>query len=111
MILKNKGRAICRYNENEVLPNVEGVVGKQKYRTDRREILNRDIHHALHADLMEHIYRTYIQPSIEFSRDDLFDESDEDSHMFFNNEDFDDENDVRETEEEDEVDDEDDDSE
>ncbi|KAL7590059.1 hypothetical protein Lser_V15G39712 [Lactuca serriola] len=26
MILEDEGRAICRYNENEVLPNVEGVV-------------------------------------------------------------------------------------
>ena len=57
MILEDEGRAICRYNENEDLPNVEGVaVGTQKYRMNRREVHNRDIHHALRADLVEHIY-------------------------------------------------------
>ena len=35
MILEDEGRAICRYNENEVLPNVEGVVvGTQEYRVN-----------------------------------------------------------------------------
>ncbi|KAL7613966.1 hypothetical protein Lser_V15G07147 [Lactuca serriola] len=112
MILKDEGRAICRHNENEVLPNVEGVaVGTQEYRANRREVHNRDIRHALRADLVEHVYKNHIQPPIEFSHDDLFDESDENSDMFVESEDSDYESDVRENDEDDEVDDEDDDSE
>ncbi|CAI9271330.1 unnamed protein product [Lactuca saligna] len=89
MILEDEGRAICRYNENEVLPNVEGVaVGTQEYRANRGEVHNHVIHHAIRADLVEHLYRAHIQPPIEFSHDDLFDESDEDSDMFVESEDF-----------------------
>ncbi|KAL7605017.1 hypothetical protein Lser_V15G17409 [Lactuca serriola] len=97
MILEDEGRAICRYNENEVLPNVEGVVVfTQEYRVTRREVHNRDIHQALHADLVEHIYRAHIQPSHELSHDDLFDESDDDSNMFVESEDSDYESDAGE---------------
>ncbi|CAI9301908.1 unnamed protein product [Lactuca saligna] len=111
MILENKGRAICRYNQNEVLPNIEGVaVGMQKYRANGREVHNRDIHHALCTDSVEHVYRAHNQPPIEYWHDDLFDESDEDSDMFVESKDFDDESDVQENDEDDEVDDEDDDS-
>ncbi|KAL7603965.1 hypothetical protein Lser_V15G19236 [Lactuca serriola] len=109
MILENVGRAICRYNENEVLPNVEGVaVGTQEYRVNRREVHNHDIHHTLRADLVEHIYRTHIQPPLEFPHDDLFDESDEDSDMFVESEDSDNESDAGENDEDDQGDDEDD---
>ncbi|CAI9277349.1 unnamed protein product [Lactuca saligna] len=105
-------RAICWYSEKEVLPNVEGVtVGTQEYWANRIKVHNRDIHHALCADLVEHVYRTHIQPPIEFSHDDLFDESDEDSYMFVESEDSDDKSDAQENNEDDEVDDEDDDSE
>ncbi|XP_023743030.1 uncharacterized protein LOC111891185 [Lactuca sativa] len=97
MILEDEGRAICRYNENEVLPNDEGVVvGTQEYRVNRREVHNRNIHHALRVDLVEHIYKAHIQPPLEFSHDDLFDESDEDSDMFVESEDSDDESDAGE---------------
>ncbi|XP_042752034.1 uncharacterized protein LOC122194835 [Lactuca sativa] len=112
MILEDEGRAICRYNENEVLPNVEGeVVGTQEYRVNRREVHNRDIHQALRADLVEHIYRAHIQPPHELSHDDLFDESDENYDMFVESENFDDESDVGENDADDQGDDEDDDSE
>ncbi|KAL7607230.1 hypothetical protein Lser_V15G14986 [Lactuca serriola] len=104
-------RAICRYNENEVLPNVEGVaVATQEYRVNRREVHNRDIHQALHADLVEHIYRAHIQPPYELSHDDLFDESDEDSDMFIESVDSDDESDAGENDADDQGDDKDDDS-
>ncbi|CAI9288268.1 unnamed protein product [Lactuca saligna] len=112
MILEDEGRAICRYNENEVLPNVKGVVvDTQEYRANRREVHNRDIHHALRVDLVEHVCNTHIQPPIEFSYDDLFDKSDEDSDMFVESEDSGDESDAQENDEDNEVDDEDDDSE
>ncbi|CAI9260394.1 unnamed protein product [Lactuca saligna] len=112
MILEDEGRAICQYNENEVLPNVERVViGTQEYRVNRREVHNHDIHHALHADLVEHIFGAHIQPPLEFSHDDLFDESDEDSDMFVDSEDSNDESDAGENDEDDQGDDEDDDSE
>ncbi|XP_023762982.1 uncharacterized protein LOC111911436 [Lactuca sativa] len=111
-VLKRRceGRAICRYNENEVLPNVEGVaVGTQEYRVNRREVHNRDIHQALRDDLVEHFYRAHIQPPYELSHDDLFDESDEDSDMFVESEDSDDESDTGENDADDQGDDEDDD--
>ncbi|XP_023743492.1 uncharacterized protein LOC111891662 [Lactuca sativa] len=112
IILEDEGRTIFRYNKNEVFSNVEGVtVGTQEYMENRREVHNRDIHHALHADLVEHVYRAHIQPPIEYCHDDLFDESDEDFDMFVKSEDFDDESDVQENDEDDEIDDEDDDSE
>ncbi|KAL7608659.1 histone chaperone rtt106-like [Lactuca sativa] len=77
-------RAICRYNENEVLPNVEGVaVGTQEYKG------------------------SYSAP-LEFSHDDLFDESDDDSDMFVESEDSDDESHAGENDEDDQDDDEDD---
>ncbi|KAL7600055.1 hypothetical protein Lser_V15G26946 [Lactuca serriola] len=102
MIIEDERRAICRYNENEVLPNVEGVViGTQEYGVNRREVHNRDIHHALRAVLVEHIYRAHIQPPLEFSHDDLFDESDEDSDMFVESEDSDDKSDAEENDEDD----------
>ncbi|CAI9279633.1 unnamed protein product [Lactuca saligna] len=108
MILEDEERVICRYNENEVLPNVEGIaVGTQEYRANRREVQNRDIHHALRVDLVEYIYRAHIQPPIEFSHDDLVDESDEDYDIFVESKDSDDESDVRENDEDDEVDDDD----
>ncbi|KAL7583944.1 hypothetical protein Lser_V15G42967 [Lactuca serriola] len=99
MILEDEGRTICRYNENEVLPNVEGVaVGTQEYRVNIREVHKRDLHQALRADLVEHIYRAHVQPPQELSYDDdLFDESDEDSDMFVESEDSDDESDAGET--------------
>ncbi|CAI9278057.1 unnamed protein product [Lactuca saligna] len=98
MILEDEGRAICRYNENEVLPNVEGVaVGTQEYRVNKREVHNRDLHQALRADLVENIYRAHVQPSQElFYDDNLFDESDEDSDMFVESEDSEDESDAGE---------------
>ncbi|XP_023752086.2 uncharacterized protein LOC111900429 [Lactuca sativa] len=113
MILEDEGRAICRYNENEVLPNVEGVaVGTQEYRVNRRKVHNRDLHQALRADLVEHIYRAYVHPPQELSYDDdLFDESDEDSHMFVESEDSDNESDAGENDADDVGEDEDDDSE
>ncbi|XP_023758998.1 uncharacterized protein LOC111907463 [Lactuca sativa] len=49
-------------------------------------------------------------PSIKYCDDDLFGESDDDSDMFVENKDSDDENDVQENDEDDEVDNEDDDS-
>ncbi|CAI9302279.1 unnamed protein product [Lactuca saligna] len=113
MILEDEGREICRYNENEVLPNVEGVaIGTQEYRVNRREVHNRDLHQALRADLVEHIYRAHIHPPQELSYDDyVFDESDEDSDMFVESEDSDDESDVGENDADDQGEDEDDDSE
>ncbi|CAI9282155.1 unnamed protein product [Lactuca saligna] len=113
MILEDEGRAICRYNENEVLPNIEGVaVGTQEYWVNRREVHNRDFHQALRADLVEHIYRAHVQPPQELSYDDdLLDESDEDSDMFVESEDFDDESDAGENDADDLGEDEDDDSE
>ncbi|XP_052622373.1 uncharacterized protein LOC128127733 [Lactuca sativa] len=101
MIFEDEGRGICRYNENEVFPDVEGVVvGTQEYRANKREVHNHDIHHILRADLVEYIYRAHIQPPIEFSRDDLFDESDKDSNLFFESEDSDYKSDVQENEKE-----------
>lgn len=112
MILEDEGRAICRYNENEGLPNVEGVaVGTQEYRMNRREVHNRDIHQTLRAYLVDHIYMTHIQPPHKLSHDDLFDESDEDSDMFVESEDSADKSDVGENDANDQGEDEDDDSE
>ncbi|XP_023769787.2 uncharacterized protein LOC111918343 [Lactuca sativa] len=106
-ILEDEGRAICRYNENEVLPNVEGVaVGTQEYRVNRREVHNCDIHQALRVAFVDHIYRAHIQPPHELSHNDLFDESDEDSDI----EDSDDESDAGENDADDQGDNENDDS-
>ncbi|CAI9280777.1 unnamed protein product [Lactuca saligna] len=67
IILEDKRRAICQYNENKGLPNVEGVtVGTQEYMENRREVYDCDIHHALHVDLVEHIYRAHIHPPTEY---------------------------------------------
>ncbi|KAL7584716.1 uncharacterized protein LOC111878193 [Lactuca sativa] len=109
---QNEGRAICRYNENEVLPNVEGVVVRtQEYRVNRR-VHNRDLHQALRVDLVEHNYRAHVQLPQELSYDDdLFNELDEDSDMFVESEDSDDESDVGENDADDLGEDEDDDSE
>ncbi|CAI9261885.1 unnamed protein product [Lactuca saligna] len=74
------------------------TVGARSYevkRVNRREVHNHDIHHALRADLVEYIYRAHIQPPLEFHRGDLLDESDEDSDMFVESEDFDNESDAR----------------
>ena len=97
MILEDERRTICRYNENEVLPNVEGVaVGTQEYKANRKEVHNHNIHHTPRVDLVEHIYRAHIQPPLEFSHEDVFDESDEDTNMFVDSEDSDDESDAEE---------------
>ena len=94
MILEDEWRAICWYNENEVLLNIEEiVVGTQEYRANRKEIHDHDIHHVLCADLVEHVYRTQIQSDIKYWHDDLFDESDEDSDMFVEVDDADDDDD------------------
>ncbi|CAI9297699.1 unnamed protein product [Lactuca saligna] len=80
-------------------------------RANRREVHNRDIHHTLRANLVEQVYMAHIQPLIEYWHDDLSEESDEDSDMFVENEDSDDESGVQENDKNNEVDDEDDDSE
>ncbi|CAI9298423.1 unnamed protein product [Lactuca saligna] len=83
MILKDEGIVICQYEENEVWPNIEGVVvGTQEYRTNRTEAHDHDIQQSLHADLVEYIYKAHIQSEIEYWHNDLFDESDEDSDLF-----------------------------
>ncbi|CAI9291441.1 unnamed protein product [Lactuca saligna] len=87
------------------------VIGTQEYKANRRELHNHDIHHALRADLVEHVYMTHIQPPIEYCYDDLFDKSDDDFDMFVESQDSDDEGAVQENDEDYEVDDEDDDSE
>ncbi|CAI9262082.1 unnamed protein product [Lactuca saligna] len=67
MILEDEGRAICRYNVNEVLPNVEGVaIGTQEYMANRKELHDHDIHHALLVNLVEHVYRAHIQSQTEY---------------------------------------------
>ncbi|XP_023762362.1 uncharacterized protein LOC111910771 [Lactuca sativa] len=110
--VKRRRKSDMPIQRNEVLPNVEGVVvGTQEYRVNRREVHNRDIHQALRADLVEHIYRAHIQPPHELSHDDLFDESDEDSDMFVESEDCDDESDSGENDADDQGEDGDDDSE
>ncbi|KAL7605707.1 hypothetical protein Lser_V15G18074 [Lactuca serriola] len=87
---------------------IKGVAVAQEYSVNRREVHNRNVHHALRADLVEHIYKVHIQPPLEFSHDDLFDESNEDSDMFVESEDSDDESDAGENDEDDQDDDEDD---
>lgn len=83
MILEDEGRVICRYDENKVFQNVDGVViGMQEYRANRREIHDRDIHYSLSTNLVERIFRAHIQPNADYWYADLFDESDEDSDMF-----------------------------
>ncbi|CAI9269519.1 unnamed protein product [Lactuca saligna] len=113
MILEDEGRAICRYNEKEVLPNVEGIaVGTKDYRANRSEVYDYDIPHALRANLKEHVYMAHIQPPTEYWHGDLFDESYKDSDMFvvIENSDDEDENDVDENYDDDDVNYEDDDS-
>nr|KAJ0197660.1 hypothetical protein LSAT_V11C700380240 [Lactuca sativa] len=94
MILKDEKRAICRYNENEVLPNVERVaIGMQEYKTNKKKVHDGDIYHALRSDLMKHIYKAHIQSQTEYWHDNLFDESDGNLDMFIEDHDDVDEDD------------------
>ena len=65
IIFEAEERVIYRYNENEVLPNVEGVtIGTEEYRANKSEVYHRDIHHAFRADLVEHVYVGLVSKSI-----------------------------------------------
>nr|KAJ0209706.1 hypothetical protein LSAT_V11C400186250 [Lactuca sativa] len=53
MILEDEGKKICCYNENESLPNAEGVChGSETYTLNRAEVYDRVGHHNLRADLV-----------------------------------------------------------
>ncbi|CAI9264199.1 unnamed protein product [Lactuca saligna] len=84
MILENEGKTIFRYNENENLPNVEGVgIGSETYIATRWEVYDQRGHHNLRADLVEHIFNARTSPVIDdFVEDDLFDDTDIKSILF-----------------------------
>lgn len=83
MILEDGRRAICRYHATKKNSAFTGVdVGMPRYRANRREIHDRDIHYSLSTNLVERIFRAHIQPNADYWYADLFDESDEDSDMF-----------------------------
>ena len=57
MIIKHEGRAICRFDENadQVDDEDEVEVSEEQFDANVREVRNRDTHHNLRADLIEHI--------------------------------------------------------
>lgn len=56
MILEDGRRAICRYHATKKNSAFTGVdVGMPRYRANRREIHDRNIHLILRTDLVKHI--------------------------------------------------------
>lgn len=63
MILEDKGRAICTYDPDEVMPTYEPLpMGSATYLENRNEVQSKEIHNNLRADLVEHIYRARVEP-------------------------------------------------
>lgn len=81
MILEDKGKTICHYNENEDLPNVERVgIGTHAYRANRAEVYDRVGHHNPRTDLVEHAFNAQVNPNVDdFDEDELFDSIDDES--------------------------------
>ena len=56
MIIEHEGCAICRFDENaHQVDKVE--VSAEQFDANVREVRNRDTHHKLRRDLIEHISR------------------------------------------------------
>lgn len=94
MILEDEGKSICRYIENETLPNNEGVgIGSKEYMANTWEIYVWVLHDNLPTDLVEHIFNTRTNHVVDdFIEDDLFNYINDESEMFEgdSDEDFDD---------------------
>lgn len=84
MIIKEDGKATCHYNENENLPNIEGVgISMQTYMANRGEICDRVGHHNFRADLPKHVFCAWVYPDVDdFDVDKLFNSTDDESEMF-----------------------------
>ncbi|XP_023739317.1 uncharacterized protein LOC111887382 [Lactuca sativa] len=78
---EDEGKMIFCYNENENLPNVEGVgIGSKTYMVNRGEVYDRVVHHNLHADLVERIFNAQTNHIVDnFVEDDLFEDIDDES--------------------------------
>ncbi|CAI9294401.1 unnamed protein product [Lactuca saligna] len=76
-------KLICRYNENENLPNVEGVgIRLKTYMANKAEVYNRVGRPNLYVDLVQNIFNARTNPVVDdFVKHDLFDDKDDDSSL------------------------------
>ncbi|KAI3520786.1 hypothetical protein L1887_10238 [Cichorium endivia] len=90
MILEYEGKAICRFDENEVLPHPEPLgFDTAQYRANRAEVRSRELHNNLRADLSEHVHRNAVE-AIEIEEDEeLFLTSDEEAEEYMDDDDED----------------------
>ncbi|KAL7599961.1 hypothetical protein Lser_V15G22780 [Lactuca serriola] len=57
MIIEDEGRAICAFDEEEIIPETQPIeIGGEEYINRRAEICCTETFHNLHNDLVEHIY-------------------------------------------------------
>lgn len=57
MIIEDEGRAICAFDEEEIIPETQPIeIGGEKYINRRAEIRCTETFHNLRNDLVEHIY-------------------------------------------------------
>lgn len=59
MIIEDEGRAICRFDENANQDDDEDEeeISEEQFNANVQEVRNRDTHHRLRTDLIEHISR------------------------------------------------------